>query len=400
MTVPEMSKPECRVLFVLSVLGIGGAETWLMALLKYFEQAKKELPVRLCVDICLTGGRRDHFDEEASSFGARLFYPHFCRKNLAFFIREFRRILTNGRYHAIHDHQDYAAGLHFLFGLGRLPPIRIAHIHNPLTHIKSYATSPLRRFTIALGKQLLAYLATHIMGTSRQVVTEYGFDGPIFRNVNRGSAHCGFDVTQFQGDHFKLHNELCNEFSLGEKSKILLFVGRLDSNKDPRLNQKNPEFALETARECINRDPGICLLMAGSGEEIRCQLETRVKTWGLGSKIFLIGPRSDIPRLMVGSDLLLFPSLAEGLGMVTVEAQAAGLRVLASDSTPRECAVVPGIVEFRALDDGPARWADSALRLLKSSQPGSLDCNLIVRHSPFSIDNSAKRLLDLYLGQE
>jgi glycosyltransferase EpsF len=397
---PEINKPECRVLHVLSVLGIGGAETWLIALLKYFEQVKKELPVRLRIDICLTGGRKTHFDEEASSLGAKLFYPHYCRKSLHFFIREFRRILVNGRYHAIHDHQDYTAGLHFLFGLGHLPPIRIAHIHSPFIHIENYASSILRRITISTGKKLLTNLATHIMGTSHQIVTEYGFDNSSFKKVKLGAAYCGFDVSRFLGNHENFHNELCSEFSFNKRSKIILFIGRLLSGNNPNLNQKNPDFALEVAKECIVKDPSICMLMAGSGDEIRKIFEYRVKDWGLSKNIRLIGPRSDVPRLMLGSDLLLFPSLCEGLGMVAVEAQAAGLRILASDSIPHECAVVPGMVEFLPLNAGFSVWADTAIRLVSSPPLDPSTCNLAVKNSPFSIVNSAAHLFRLYTGVE
>lgn len=384
-------KLECRVLQVFSCLGVGGAETWLLALLKYFEQAKDELPVRIRFNICLTGGRKSEFDDEASSLGARLFYLHYCRRNLPAFIREFRSILSNGRYHAIHDHQDYTSGLHFLFGMGHLPPVRIAHVHNPLLHIDSYSSSFLRKLTIATGKQLLSYLATHIMGTSLQVVSEYGFDDARFSKVKLGAAHCGFDVSRFTGDYKRSHRDICSEFGWEETVKILLFVGRLGSS----LNQKNPAFALDVVKAVISKNPDARLLMAG-GEGAMTALENKVKEWGLQKKIRLIGLRADVPRLMSGSDLFLLTSLGEGLGMVAVEAQASGLWVLVSDTTPRECEVVPGMVKFMPLDTGPSAWADEALRLLNALRPDQAACNLAVKNSPFSIENSAANLFQMY----
>lgn len=391
-------KPEWRVLQVFSCLGVGGAETWLMALLRHLDDIKNELPYRIRFDICLTGGKKNVFDDEAASLGASLFYPHYCRTNLPNFIREFRAILANGRYDSIHDHQDLTAGLHFLFGLGHLPPVRIAHVHNPLIHLEGYTTSPARRLTAGTGKRLLANLATHIIGTSRQIVSEYGFDERRFSKVKRGAVHCGFESDRFLRDHAIDHLEICNEFGFEDSAKILLFAGRLEADSNQRSNQKNPEFAIEVAKECIGIDPDVRLIMAGSGEGMRKKLQAEVEDLGLQDKIMLIGSRGDVPRLMSGADLFLFPSVAEGLGMVAVEAQAAGLRVLASDAVPRECAVVNGMVEFKPLDDGPSAWASDALRLISLQRSELAACNLAVKNSRFSIENSAASLLQIYRG--
>ena len=142
------------------------------------------------------------------------------------------------------------------------------------------------------------------------------------------------------------------------------------------------------------------LLMAGDGEDEKPELEDRVRRWGLQEPIRLIGSRSDIPRLMMGSDLFMFPSVGEGLGMVAVESQAAGLRVLASDAVPRECEAVPGMVEFKPLDAGSSAWAEDVLRLISLPRPDEASCNLTVNNSPFSIENSANSLIRLYTGNE
>src|SRR6266851_8197007 len=122
-----MQKPELRVLHVFSALGMGGAETWLMALLKHFHERSQGLPVTVKFDILLTGGEKSLFDDEAMAFGANIYYVSYRRRRLGAFIRDFRRILSRGNYDAIHDHQDTNAGLHFLIGTGLLPPVRIAH---------------------------------------------------------------------------------------------------------------------------------------------------------------------------------------------------------------------------------------------------------------------------------
>jgi glycosyltransferase involved in cell wall biosynthesis len=375
---------------------MGGAETWLLALLKYLQQAQDELPVKVCVDVLLTSGEKAMFDDEAESLGARLFYSHFTRKNIFSFARDFRRILAEGRYHAIHDHQDYSAGLRFMIGRGRLPAIRVAHVHNTSIQVAGYNSSFLRGFIFRRAKQFLAHSATHVTSTSQTMLTMFGFDDPSFVSISRSVVHCGFDVSSFRGNNASLHRELCEEFGWDDDAKIILFVGRLDDPAGPDLHRKRPDFAIDVARASIAEDPRVRMIMAGSGQRMRTKLENVVKTWGLEDKIRLTGIYPDVTRLMIGSNIFLFPAIEEGLGMVVVEAQAAGLRVLTSTGVPQESMVLPDIVEFKALEDGVSSWAKETLRLLNLPGPDVVACNSAVRDSAFSIENSAKKLLEIY----
>jgi glycosyltransferase involved in cell wall biosynthesis len=124
-------------------------------------------------------------------------------------------------------------------------------------------------------------------------------------------------------------------------------------------------------------------------------LERRIAEAGLAGRIVFAGIRRDIERLMVASDVLLFPSRGEGLGMVAVEAQAAGLPVLASTAVPRECVVVPELVRFLELDAGAVKWAGDLLEL--AARPRNIAAaNQRVAVSAFAIDRSAKALFNIY----
>ena len=389
-------KSELRVLQVFSVLGIGGAETWLMALLRYFKEHADDLPVRVKFDVLLTGGEKGVFDDEAEALGARLFYVPFTRRTLPSFIRKFRRILGEGNYHAIHDHQDYIAGLHFMMAAGKLPRVRIAHVHNPLLHTHNYSMRKGRRFVCTLGKLTLKSHATAIMGTSRQVLEQYGFERSAYTRVELGAAYCGFDVNRFAGDRAENRREIRRELGWPPASKLVLFVGRLDSHIDPLLNQKNPAYALEIARICVERNAVYHFLFVGGGTTVAKQMVQLIASWGLEKQIHVVGQRSDVPKLMLASDLLLFPSLAEGLGMVAVEAQAAGLRVLAADTVPRESVILPDLVTFKSLHDSKSDWTDEIERLTNLPAVDNFSSNRAVRRSAFAIENSAARLLSLY----
>ena len=123
-----------------------------------------------------------------------------------------------------------------------------------------------------------------------------------------------------------------------------------------------------------------------------------IRNADLSERVCFAGVRKDIERLMLASDVLLFPSRAEGLGMVAVEAQAAGLPVLASDAVPRECVVVPELMRFESLARGPSNWADQLLELV--SVPRIVDANDRVAASAFAIGNSVASLRRLYAEGE
>lgn len=387
-----------RVLQVVDALSVGGAETWLMELLRFWSRAGEGAPA---FDILATSGRADRFDAEAVRLGARIFYVEYGRGRLASFTREFRRILAEGRYDAIHDHADYASGWHFLLGAGKLPPVRVAHVHNPWLHIEAnYAISPRRRLMAALGKRLVETLATNVCGTSETILRRYGFELGTSAGPEVSVVHCGFDVRKFNGPRGSDRDSVLREFGWDDDAKIVLFAGRLDralNNDDPK-NHKNSWFALQVFRKAVELDPSLRLIMAGDGGPQRVALQQRIEDWGLQEKIRLPGVRDDIPRLMRAADVLFFPSRQEGLGMVAVEAQAAGLPVLASTAVPRECIVVPALYQSLDLGEPEDVWARSLVRSA-SERGASMETALrLTQASEFSVEASAARLERIYSG--
>jgi glycosyltransferase involved in cell wall biosynthesis len=383
------ARPVKRVLHVFHSLGVGGAEIWLIAFLEWIRRHEQDLPFDVQVEVCLTSGERAVLDDRAAALGAKLHYLRYGRRQLATFRRNFRRLLAAGHYDAIHDHADYAAGLHLLLGVGDLPVARVVHVHNPFV---TFDRAPLKRLARAVGRTAVKRLATTVAGTSLRILSDYDLAPSAAARQQRLAIHCGFDVSPYAVNPSGARAGVREEFGWDKSAKILLFVGRLESH----FNQKNPGFALDIARAVIRDDPNVKALFIGSGDEARVQIERELSAQGLADAIRLSGIRFDVPRLMVASDLLLFPSIAEGLGMVAVEAQAAGLRVLASDSTPHECEVVPEMVTFKSLGDGPAQWAQQVRTLLASPVANREAARTAVLRSPFSIGNSALALLNAY----
>jgi glycosyltransferase EpsF len=383
-----------KVLHVIDTLGVGGAETWLLEVLRLWSRNGAGQ-----LDFLVTSGNRGAFDEEARELGAKIHYVRYGRTQLLRFAGQFRRILREGRYHAIHDHQDFASGWHFLMGAGVLPKIRITHVHNPAYQIRNnYGVTVSRRLVATIGQALVARYATHITGTSRQVLAEYGFNTARFKKIPKLALHCGFDAARFHGDVELTKESVCREFGWPENSNIILFAGRIDQSPDlghPQ-NHKNSGFAISVAMECMRRDARARLLLAGATSPALPVLQRRIAAAGFADRIQFVGIRKDIARLMIASDVLLFPSRGEGLGMAAVEAQAAGLPVLASTAVPRECVVVPELVHFQKLEDGVAQWAAELLQIAAQQPRRIAEANQRVANSHFAISHSAGALFHLY----
>ena len=138
------------------------------------------------------------------------------------------------------------------------------------------------------------------------------------------------------------------------------------------------------------------MLMAGDGVPQRLAMQQHIESWGLSDRIRLLGVRRDMPRLMRAADMLFFPSGQEGLGMVAVEAQAAGLPVLASDAVPAAAKVVPQLYRALPVRSSLADWTDALFVTLNAPRVALDVARRAVEASDFSIETSASRLLRIY----
>jgi glycosyltransferase EpsF len=388
-----IDKRPLRILHIVDTLGMGGAEAWLMELLKVWSRSGA-----VQMDILLTSGNAGIFDDEAQQLGAKLHYMKYSQPTIAAFARGFRHILRGGRYDAIHSHQDYTSGWHFLIGCGLLPRVRVTHVHNAWLHMEvDYAVGLRRKLVAVAGKDLVKIIATHVCGTSREALNKYGFTARQHLGPEVSVVHCGIAVNEFNANAEHDRQAVRQEFQWTPDAKIVLFVGRLDHavEFDHPKNQKNSWLAVNVVRSGLEREPNLRLLMVGEGDARR-DIERHISQWGLADKLQLTGVRRDVGRLMRAADILLFPSRQEGLGMVAVEAQAAGLPVLASDVVPRECIIVPELYNTLSLGKPIDCWAAALLKSMNRPRPSRQHCRTMLENSAFSIETSARRLEEIY----
>jgi glycosyltransferase involved in cell wall biosynthesis len=105
-------------------------------------------------------------------------------------------------------------------------------------------------------------------------------------------------------------------------NKVVGMVARLDL-------QKGFEYLLRAVRELCGTFPALKVMVVGEGPD-RKLIEDMIQRFGLQSNVILAGQHSDMPGIYAAIDILVLPSLNEGLPMTILEAMAASKPVIAT----------------------------------------------------------------------
>lgn len=171
----------------------------------------------------------------------------------------------------------------------------------------------------------------------------------------------------------------------GEDAFIVGHVGRF-------VEAKNHRFLLEIFKEIVERKPNALLLLVGDGPLFE-QIQERALALGIEQSVRFLGARSDVPQLLQAMDVFLFPSKFEGLGIVAIEAQAAGLACFASTSVPQDIGITD-LVQFIGLDVEPKRWATSILE--SDLRRREEDTREALQKAGYDITQSTEQLCEFY----
>jgi len=369
-----------RVLQVVRAVPGGGAEDWL---LKVTRQMDRE---RIKFDFCALWPPSPSFFHEVEELGGRVVVCLFSA-NLPTFPLRFRRILRAGRYDVVHSHVGWPSGLVLWQASLKGIPKRIAHSHN------SDDLNPHSLLRNAWRASMRAGIRNYATaGLACSIAAAQFLFGPRWESDPRFRVfHCGINLELFRTAPPR--EEVRRELGIPVDVPVVGHVGLFE----PR---KNQAFLLQVAREVLKARPEVRFLMVGDGSA-RLKTEAMAREFGIEKNVVFTGQRSDVPRLMLAAmDVFALPSIEEGLAIVLTEAQAAGLRSVASDAIPAEAAVVPGAIEHLPLSEGPKPWAASLLRLLES---GRVEKDIAFRNlepTDFNIRHSCAELARMYTSGE
>lgn len=156
------------------------------------------------------------------------------------------------------------------------------------------------------------------------------------------------------------------------------------------VKQKNHSFLFEVFAKIKEKNNSAKLLLIG-GEKNK-ELSELSKKLNIENDVIYLGARSDLEKFLWASDVFLFPSLSEGLPVSVVEAQAAGLPVVMSDTITTEV-VVTELVTVKSLKDSYKDWAATALG--NSNDLRNDSCNLISK-TKWNIVKNTEKLREIY----
>lgn len=172
--------------------------------------------------------------------------------------------------------------------------------------------------------------------------------------------------------------------------KIMISVGRL-------AKEKNWLTLISASKQVLQRHPDTRLVIVGSGDD-RHDLEKHAQQLGIEQQVDFIGavPFDEIPSYLKAADLFCFAAVNETQGLVTLEAMAAGLPVVAVDATgtrdilQNDCEGVLTENDSYALGQAIGQLLEDPQRLARYREAAE------AKARQFSIEEEAKKLIEVY----
>ena len=371
-----VGKEPIRVLQVIGIMNRGGAEAMIMNLYRNVDRTRVQF------DFVEHSQEHAAFDDEILGLGGKIYRcPRYTGKNHLAYIKWWKAFLDKhaGEYRIVHGHIGSTASIYL--GIAKHYGLfTIAHSHGANGSL-SLKTAVYR--TISFWTR---YIADSFFACSDQAGQDrYGL-GVVKKVDQYRILNNAIDTQRFAFD-LSIRAGIRKLFGYADEL-VIGHVGRFDV-------AKNQSFLLDIFSEIDKREPNAKLLLVGDGP-LRKQIETKVAALGLSDRVIFTGVRSDVADLMQAMDILVFPSKNEGLPVTLVEAQAAGLPCVISDSIPKDAVITKNLVTTLSLQDSPEKWAE---HVLSRKQEARSDHSEEVKAAGFDIRETAKWLEEFYLDK-
>ncbi len=280
------------------------------------------------------------FAQEVERLGGRMFtVPKFNGKNVRTYRKAVKRLLQeHPEWQLVHMHNSSTAMLVMdIVKKQQMKPIVHAHFNRRPRDFRS--------FTQELLRSRIKYHTNYLLARSQEAgMNTFKVEKEAFNIIKNAIETEKFVFNQ------TVREQKRAELDIEEELTVLGHVGGMSEDK-------NHLFLIDIFRWHLQFNPKSLLLLIGSGE-LEKRIRNKVTFYNLETKVKFLGVRDDVSELLQAMDIFVFPSLFEEFPVTLVEAQAAGLPVVASDAMTREVEITD-LITFIPLDKNPFYWAQT-----------------------------------------
>ncbi len=315
--------------------------------------------------------------QELIDMGARYFVVPPYQK-LPQHIKALTTIFIDNHYQIVHTAMNTLAPISMFCAWHAKVPVRINHNHSTAgkgetkKNILKYVLRPFAKCFATRYAACSYYAGEWLFGKKMMLAKKV----TVFNNA--------IDAEKYAYNP-EIRNQVRTELEL-EGKFVIGHVGRF-------CFQKNHDFLIESFRIVHEHDKDSVLLLIGIGE-LTEDITRKVQDLKLQDSVVFLGARNDVYRLYQAMDVFVLPSRYEGLPVVGVEAQAAGLPCVFSDQMTKETVILKETMVL-PLAVGARKWAT---QIEKAKQIQRRNTAEEIRKSGFDIKTEAKKLENYYLN--
>ena len=294
------------------------------------------------------------------------------------FVNNLTAFLDKNKYGTVHIHSGSIFSLSFGAKIARLSGAKKVLVHSHATGNNNLKYKVIK----FLSRGIFEKHATHYCACSKSAAA-WKFPKKVIRDNRYHVIDCGIDI-----DRFTFSKDTREKYrkELGiEDNFVICHIGRFSA-------EKNHAFLIDTFAAVKSLCENAKLMLIGEGPEMQAARD-KVLALGLEKDIMFMGVRSDVSELLQASDVFVFPSVFEGLGIVAIEAQSTGLKTICSEHIPSEVDMTDLFCRV-PLTDGVNAWAKEILSTKSVAREKYSD---ILREKKYTAKNAADRLMELYL---
>lgn len=345
----------------------GGAETLIMNLYRNIDRTKVQFDFLTC--------KEGVFDSEIIEMGGRIHrIPYVTNAGHFGYIKALDDFFHHHQeYKIVHSHMDKMSGLVLRAAKKARVPNRIAHSHNT----SSEGGLAAKIYKSYIGN-FISSSATHFLACS-QSAAKWLFAEDHITIIKNGIDCCKFTYSE------KVRADIRRDIDLASNDFVIGHVGRF-------FEQKNHAFIMDIFAQANRIKPNSKLVLVGEGP-LRPVVEKKAQNLGITNNIRFLGGRGDVHRILQGLDVLLFPSLHEGLPVTLIEAQGAGLPCLISDVITKEVDMGAGLVQYQSLNDPVETWVRKLVEMKRSPK----ETKGFIKRKGYDIQGTAIFLENYYL---